>query len=132
MSAKRWWAHRTAVAALLILTACAEKPPTPSTCVVPHASGFIGTGSRQEQMTIMQNGKPCEMFIMNSKGAMGGGRIATPATHGAASLRFVYEATIISYTPAHDYVGSDRFTVAFGSDFIETVDVDVVPSSTKP
>jgi len=135
ISAQRWRAHRNAVpavAALLILTACADKPPTPTTCVVPHESGFIGAGSRQEQMTMMQNGKPCEMFIMNSKGAIGGGRIAASATHGAASLRFVYEATILSYTPAHDYVGSDRFAVAFGSDFIETVEVEVVPSPTKP
>jgi hypothetical protein len=80
---------------------------------------------------MMANGKPCEMFIMNNKGAIGGGKIVTPATHGTASLRVVYEATIISYTPAHDYVGSDRFTVAFGSDFTETLEVEVVPSPTK-
>ena len=81
---------------------------------------------------MMQNGKPCEMFIMNNKGAVGVGKIVTPATHGVASLRFVYEATILSYTPAHDFVGSDRFTVALGSDFLETMDVEIVPSSTKP
>jgi hypothetical protein len=83
-------------------------------------------------MAMMQNGKPCEMYIMNNKGAIGGGKIVTPATHGTASLQFLYEATALSYTPAHDFVGSDRFAVAFGSSFIETVDVEVVPSPTKP
>jgi hypothetical protein len=83
-------------------------------------------------MTMMQNGKPCEMFIMNNKGAVGVGKFVIPATHGVATLRVVYEATIISYTPAHDYVGSDRFTVAFGSDFTETLEVEVVPSTAKP
>jgi hypothetical protein len=121
-----------AVAALFILTACVKQPPTPDTCVVPHASGFIGAGNRQERMTMMQNGKPCEMFIMNTKGAVGVGKIVTPASHGVAGLRFVYEATVLSYTPAHDFVGSDQFTVAIGSDFIETVEVGIVPSSTKP
>jgi hypothetical protein len=135
MSAKRCRTHRNvvvAIAALFILTACAKPPPTPDTCVVPHQSGFIGAGNRQERMTMMQNGKPCEMFIMNNKGAIGVGKIATPATHGVASLRFVYEATVLSYTPAHDFVGSDQFTVAIGSDFSETLEVDIVPSSTKP
>ena len=47
-------------------------------------------------MTMMQNAKPCETFIMNNKGGIGGGKIVTPATHGVASLRVVYEATIIS------------------------------------
>jgi hypothetical protein len=130
----RWarWNAVVAMAALFILTACAKPPPTPDTCVVPHQSGFIGTGSGQDRMTMMQNGKPCEMFIMNNKGAVGGGKIVTPATHGTASLRVVYEATILSYSPAHDFVGSDQFAVAFGSDFTETVDVQVVPSSAKP
>jgi hypothetical protein len=135
MSAKRRRARRnavTGVALLFILTACAKAPPTPDTCVVPHESGFVGAGNRQERMTMMQNGKPCEMFIMNNKGAVGVGKIAIPATHGVATLRVVYEATIISYTPAHDYVGSDRFTVAFGSDFTETLEVEVVPSTAKP
>jgi hypothetical protein len=135
MNAKSWRTHRSAVvavAALFILTACAKQQPTPDTCLVPHQSGFIGAGNRQERMTMMQNGKPCEMFIMNSKDAVGVGKIVTPATHGVATLRVVYEATIISYTPAHDYVGSDRFTVAFGSDFTETLEVEVVPSTAKP
>ena len=100
--------------------------------MIPQESGFIGTGNGQDRMTMMQNAKPCEMFIMNNKNAIGGGKIVTPATHGVASLRVVYEATIISYTPSHDFVGSDRFAVAFGSDFTETMEVEVVPSSTKP
>ena len=83
-------------------------------------------------MTVVQNGKACETYIMNNKGAVGVGKIVTPATHGTASLRVVYEATIMSYMPAHDYVGSDRFTVAFGSDFTETLEVEVVPSTAKP
>jgi hypothetical protein len=130
MSVNRWRAPRNAVvavAAVFILTACAKKPPTPDTCVVPYESAFISAGSRQDRMTMMQNGKPCEMYIMNNKGAIGGGKIVTPATHGVATLRFIYEATVISYTPAHDFVGSDRLTVAFGPDFIETVEVEVVP-----
>ena len=122
------------VVAPFILAACsAQQPtPTPTTCIVPHQSGFIGAGSGQVQMTMVQNGKPCEVFIMNSKGAVGVGKIVTPATHGTASLRFTYEATSLSYAPAHDYVGSDRFVVAFGSDFTETVDIQVVPSKSKP
>ena len=136
MSAKKWRVHRktvAAMAALFILAACAgQQQPTPSTCVVPHQSGFIGGGSGEERMTVAQNGKPCETYIMNNKGAVGVGKIVTPATHGAASLRVVYEATYISYTPAHDYVGSDRFVVAFGPDSIETVEVEVVPSTNKP
>jgi hypothetical protein len=135
MSANRWRGPRNTVvvvALLFILTACAKQQPTPDTCLVPHQSGFIGAGNRQERMTMMQNGKPCEMFIMNSKGAVGVGKIVTPATHGVATLRVVYEATILSYTPAHDFVGGDQFAVAFGSDFIETVDVQVVASTAKP
>ena len=81
---------------------------------------------------MVQNGKPCETFVMNSKGAVGVGRIVTPAAHGVAGLRFSYEATYLSYTPAHDYVGSDRFVVAFGPESIETVEVEVVPSKAKP
>jgi hypothetical protein len=135
MNAKSWRTYRSAVAAvaaLFILTACAKQHPTPDTCLVPHQSGFIGAGSGQDRMTMMENGKPCEIFIMNNKGAIGGGKIVTPAAHGTASLRVVYEATILSYTPAHDFVGSDQFAIAFGSDFIETVDVQVVSSPTKP
>jgi hypothetical protein len=135
MSAKGWRAHRNAVAAiasLFILSACAkQQQPTPTACIVPHQSGFIGAGSGEERMTMVQNGKPCETFIMNSKGAIGVGKIVTLAAHGVASLRFDYEATYISYTPAHDYVGSDRFVVAFGPDSIETVEVEIVPSKTK-
>ncbi len=133
MSAKRLRVRRNAifaVAALFILAACIDQKPTPNTCIALHDSAFIGTGSGQVQMTMVQNGKPCEIYIMNSKGAIGGGKIVTPAAHGVASLRFVFEATYISYTPAHDYVGSDRFAVSFGSDFVETVEVEVVP--TKP
>ena len=124
----------TLAAALFIQAACAAQHPTPTpgACIVPHQSGFIGTGSDQQRMAMVQNGKPCEMFIMNSRGSVGVGKILTPATHGTASLRFTYEATFISYAPAHDYTGSDRFAVAFGSDFIETVEVQVVPSSTRP
>ena len=130
MSTTRWRAYRNAVAAvaaLFVLTVCAKPPPTADTCLVPHQSGFIGAGSGQQRMTMMQNGKPCEMFIMNNRGGIGGGKITSPATHGAASLRFTYEATVISYVPAHDYVGRDQFAVAFGPGVIETVEVDVVP-----
>jgi hypothetical protein len=135
ITVQRWRAHRNvvmAMAALFILTACVKQPPTPDTCVVPQESGFIGAGNKQDRMTMMQNGKPCEMFIMNNKGAVGVGKIVAPATHGVASLRFVYEATVLSYTPAHDFVGSDRFTVAFGSNVVETVEIQIVPSSAKP
>jgi hypothetical protein len=121
-----------ASSALFILTACEKHAPTPDTCIVPHESGFVTAGNRQERMTMMQNGKPCETFLMNNKGGIGVGKIVAPATHGVASLRFVYEATVLSYTPAHDFVGNDRFTVAIGSDFTETVDVAIVPSSSKP
>jgi hypothetical protein len=135
MSAKRWWAHRNAVAAmaaLFILAACAkQQQPTPTACIVPHQSGFIGAGNAEQRMTMVQNGKPCEMFIMNSKGAIGVGKIVTLAAHGVASLRFEYEATYISYAPAHDYVGSDRFVLAFGPDSIVTVEVEIVPSKSK-
>ena len=136
MSVKKWRAHRktlAAMAALFILAACAGRQQlTPSNCIAPPQSGFIGARNGEERMTVVQNGKACETFIMNNKGAVGVGKIVTPATHGAASLRFVYEATYISYTPARDYVGGDRFVVAFGPDSIETVEVEIVPSPTKP
>ncbi len=41
------------------------------------------------------------------------------------------EATVVSYTPAHDYVGTDRFVVDYWPNFIETVDIEVMPPA-KP
>jgi hypothetical protein len=119
--------------ALLVLLACtAQQQPTPSTCVVAHDSGFVGAGGGQEHITVSQNGQPCVMAMDVGRGAIAGGAIAMPATHGVASVRLSNDTSVISYIPAHDYVGSDRFVVDFGPNFRETVDVQVVPSAAKP
>jgi hypothetical protein len=55
-----------------------------------------------------------------------------PPAHGTAAVRKTAEATVTSYTPASDYVGDDRFKVAFGPDFEMTVLVQVVPITTGP
>ena len=54
-------------------------------------------------------------------------QIGTPRVHGTASIRDLATATLISYTPARDYVGDDRFEVVFSRDFSTTVLVQVVP-----
>jgi hypothetical protein len=137
MSAMRWRAYRSPVAtaaALFMLAACAAQEPTHNACVVANNSGFmvVGGGGGEVRITVAQNGQPCDMALTIRGGAVGGGTITTPASHGTASVRLLNLETIVSYTPAHDYVGSDRFTVEYGMDFVETVDVDVVPLPAKP
>jgi len=44
-----------------------------------------------------------------------------------ASVRVTAEATLVSYTPARDYIGPDEFTVNFGPNFDLKVFVQVVP-----
>jgi hypothetical protein len=118
--------------ALIALSACASRVPTQSDCVVATNSGFIGAGSAQTQITVARNGAPCEIASSIRSGPMGEGEIAVPPAHGTAAVRKTAEATVTSYTPASDYVGDDRFKVAFGPDFEMTVLVQVVPITTGP
>lgn len=97
--------------------------------MVAHVSGFIGAGSAQEHLTVAKNGAPCEMYLSIRNGSIGGGTVTMPPTHGAATVRVAAEATVVSYTPARDYTGPDRFEVAFGPEFNLAVAVDIVPLS---
>ena len=103
--------------ALAALSACAYETPTRTACVVARESGFIGAGGGEERITVAQNGSPCVMATSVRGGSMGRGQITLPPAHGTASVRVAAEATLISYTPAPDYVGADSFTVNFGPDF---------------
>ena len=57
---------------------------------------------------------------------MGDGTVTTPPAHGTTTVRVTAEATLVSYTPAREYIGPDRFDVAFGPNFNMAVAVDVV------
>jgi hypothetical protein len=111
----------------LCASACVSQVPTQSACVVAQESGFIGAGGGQTQITVARNGSPCEIAVSIRRGPMGQGEIATPPAHGTATVRTAAEATVISFTPAPDYVGEDRFKVTFGPNFAVTVLVQVVP-----
>jgi hypothetical protein len=113
--------------ALAALSACANRTPTRTACVVAQESGFIGADGGEEHITVAQNGSPCVMAISVRGGSMGQGRITLPPVHGTASVRVAAEATLISYTPAPDYVGADNFKVSFGPNFEVMVQVQVVP-----
>ena len=112
--------------ASVTLSACAPHVLTQKACLVGDVSGFIGAGSAQGHITVAQNGAPCELFLSNRGGSMGDGTVATPPANGIATVRVTAEATVISYTPAREYIGPDRFDVAFGPNFNMTVAVDVV------
>jgi hypothetical protein len=112
------------------LFACASQQPTQNACVVAHGSGFVGAEVGQEHITVAQSSNPCVIAATIGRGAMGQGAIATPPTHGTATVRTITEATLISYTPAHGYVGADGFEVAFGPNFSVTVSVQIVPVAT--
>jgi hypothetical protein len=115
------------MALLIILSACAKQELTKSECVVAHESGFVDTTGNQQRITVAKNGSPC-VIEMTLRGQIGpGGQIGTPPVHGTASIRDLATATLISYTPARDYVGDDRFEVVFSRDFSTTVLVQVVP-----
>ena len=111
MSVNRWRAPRNAVvavAAVFILTVCQSRRQHQTPVSSPINLALSALGSGQQRMTMMQNGKPCEMFIMNNGGGIGGGKIATPWRPMVRQVfGSLYEATVISYVPAHDYVGRD-------------------------
>jgi hypothetical protein len=120
--------HTTRIgAALVALSACANQTPTRTACVVAQQSGFIGAGGGEAHITVAQNGSPCVMATSVRGGAMGEGQVTSPPAHGTASVRVAAEATLISYTPAPDYVGADSFKVSFGPNFDVMVQVQVVP-----
>ena len=118
--------------ALIALSACTRQVLTRNDCVVATESGFIGTGGGQTNITVARNGAPCEIASSIRGGPMGEGEIAVPPAHGTATVRKTAEATVTSYTPASDYVGDDRFQVAFGPNFEMTILVQVVPITTGP
>jgi hypothetical protein len=111
----------------LSASACASRVPTQSACVVAQESGFIGAGGGQTQITVARNGSPCEIAASIRRASMGEGEVVVPPAHGTATVRTAAEATVISFTPTPDYVGADRFKVAFGPNFELTVLVQVVP-----
>ena len=119
-----------ACVASVALSACA--PPqvlTQDACLVADVSGFIGAGGTQGRMTVARNGAPCVIRLSIRDNSMGDGTVTTPPAHGTATVRVTAEATLISYTPAREYVGPDRFDVAFGPNFNVAVAVDVVAST---
>ena len=113
--------------ALVALSACANQTPTRTACVVAQQSGFIGAGGGEAHITVAQNGSPCVMATSVRGSSIGEGQITLPPAHGTATVRVAAEATLISYTPAPDYVGADNFKVNFGPNFDVTVLVQVVP-----
>jgi Bacterial Ig domain len=118
---------------LIALSACTQQKLTHSECVVAHESGFVDTTGNRQHITVAENGSPCVIVVTSGRGRIGlGGQIGTPPAHGTASVNDETEATLISYTPARDYVGEDSFEVIFGPDFNETVLVQVVPITTSP
>jgi hypothetical protein len=117
-------------AALIALSACANQKLTQGSCVVAHESGFVDAGGGEERITVAENGSPCVIAAAIKQSSMGKGEITTPPSHGTATLRTTAEATLISYIPAREYVGEDRFAVAFGPNFNVTVFVQIVPITT--
>jgi hypothetical protein len=89
--------------------------------VVAHESGFVGAGGGQERITVAENGSPCVIAAAIKQSSMGQGEITTPPSHGTATPPTTAEATFISYIPAREYLGEDRFAVAFGPNFNVTV-----------
>jgi len=120
-------------AALTALSGCAsqQQQPTQTACVVAHESGFVGAEKGQARITVARNGSPCTIAAMIRHGAMGEGAVAVPPAHGTAAVGITGEATVITYTPARDYVGADSFDVAFGPNFTMTVLVQVVPAASR-
>ena len=121
---------------LSVLCTCAQQELTQSQCVVAHGSGFVGTTGNEEHITVAQNGSPCAIGVAGNARRLGGqyglgGHIETPPMHGTASIRDTTYATEILYTPAPNFVGDDRFLIAFGPDFNATVFVHVVPVASK-
>jgi hypothetical protein len=115
------------MALLITLSGCAKQKLTQSECLVAHESGFVDTTGNQQHITVAENGSPC-VIGMTLRGRIApGGQIGTPPVHGTDSIRDLATATLISYTPARDYVGDDRFEVVFSRDFNTTVLVQVVP-----
>ena len=114
------------VTAFLVLSGCASPKPTRSTCVVAHEFTFMSTGSMEQQITVARNGSPCVVAMGLGHSGIGGAVVAVPPDHGKAAIRALEESTLISYTPASDYVGPDKFDVAFGPNFTVKVFVQVV------
>jgi hypothetical protein len=121
----------TAALFTVLCCGCTQQELTPDSCVVHMSSTFAGTGSAQGQITVARNGASCGMaFAMN--GPARGGFVSDPQlvaepAHGSAAARMSKGAALIFYRPSLDYVGPDRFVVAFSRDYALTVDVSVVP-----
>jgi hypothetical protein len=115
-----------AAAALGVLSGCTAPKPTQTTCVVAHESSFLGAGSAQERITVARNGGRCVIAESIGRATMGEAGVSVPPAHGTAAIKVLEEATLISYTPTADYVGADRFEVAFGPNFHVNVLVQVV------
>jgi hypothetical protein len=114
--------------ALIALSGCTSQKLTETSCIVGHASGFAWTTGTQEHITVAENGSPCILSVTAGREQVAfGGQIGRRPLHGTADIRYSGYATLISYVPDNDYVGSDSFELVFGPDFNATVLVNVVP-----
>jgi hypothetical protein len=115
---------------LLLCSECSQQQLTQNSCVVHAASNFAGAAALSGQITVVQNGSPCEMaLVLNSpsgSGFVSDPQVVTPPAHGTATARMSNGAAVMVYTPNHDYVGPDRFAVLFGPKYTLSVDVTVV------
>ena len=118
--------------ALIALSAYVNQKLTQRSCVVAHEPGFVGAGGAEVRITVAENGSHCVIAVAIKRSSMGQGEITTPPSHGTATPRTTAETTLISYKPAREYVGEDRFAVAFAPNFNVTVFVQIVPVTTGP
>lgn len=119
----------------LLYSGCSQQELTQNSCVVHPASSFAGSGSSSGDITVAQNGAPCEMaLVLNSRTGMGfvsDPQLITRPAHGSASARMTNGAAVMVYTPDRDYIGTDRFVVSFGPSYTLSVAVAVVPLAQK-
>lgn len=115
---------------MLLCSGCSHQELTQKSCVVHPASNFAGAVSSNGDITVAQNGSPCDMaFVLDSRtgaGFVSDPQLITRPTHGSATVRMSDGAAVMVYTPDRDYVGTDRFVVSFGPSYTLSVDVTVV------
>ena len=64
---------------------------------------------------------------METDGRSSDPQLAAEPAHGSAAVWMLKGAALIFYMPSLDYIGPDRFVVAFSRDYALTVDISVVP-----
>lgn len=122
---------RAALFLVLLGCGCSHQELTQNSCVVHPASSFAGAGRSSGDITVARNGSTCDMaFVLNNRtgsGFVSDPQLITGPAHGSASVRMSNGAAVMTYTPARDYVGPDRFVVSFGPSYTLSVSVAVVP-----